>query len=76
MFRRFLVFGINCKWSDGERPFCGSDVDILPAQLEVLPSKDTQHENISPWDPKFGDKKRHLEISDNPDTGIFTVNTF
>ena len=69
MFERFFnFFGTN--WSDGERPYSGYDVDILPAQLGVLPSKDTQHKNISPWDPEFCDDKRHLEVSDNPDTDI------
>ena len=66
----FLIFGINYKWSDRERPYSGYDVDVLPAQLGVLQSKDTQHKNISPRDPEFCDDKRHLEISDNPDTGI------
>ena len=47
MFERFFnFFGTN--WSDGERPYSGYDVDILPAQLGVLQSKDTQHKNISP----------------------------
>ena len=66
----FLIFGINYKWSDRERPYSGYDVDVLPAQLGVLQSKDTQHKNISPRDPEFCDDKRHLEISDNPDRGI------
>ena len=73
---RFLIFGINCEWSDRERPYGEYDVDTLPAQLGVLPSKDTKHEGISPWDPEFCDDKRHLEISDNPDTSIFMGNTF
>ena len=56
MFERFFnFFGTN--WSDGERPYSGYDVDILP-------------KNISPWDPEFCDDKRHLEVSDNPDTDI------
>ena len=70
---RFLIFGINGEWSDRERLYGEYDVDTLPAQLGVLQSKDTQHKNISLRDPEFCDDKRHLEISDNPDTRICFV---